>query len=556
MTLLWKGHIKYIIPSSAFQPTAILRFGASTLKTRNIRQHSEMCQTALRGRVPIMAMNRGPHDDDVVQRAMSSVKHRVRQPAFPLAVQIQCLLVSGLIVAQLVTLLLTLVLPPAPQRQYQLYDIAAALNGRASDDRRDRPLLRMVRDTPPVMQGPGWLTSEKSRQDLARMLDAPENDVLLAFYTPLPFAGVAVPRAGVEAQPVDRSGQAATSALQPIQAGFFFINLPGGPGNRPMFGLAPAPFIQGDFIAARRLVDGRWAMVQLEPEAFPNSWQRRVLLWFVVAFAVVAPFGFLFARRIVTPLTNFAAAAEQLGRDPSAPVMTLTGPAEVGRAARAFNQMQDRLRRFVDDRTAMIGAISHELRTPLTRMRFWLEEAPDQLREGVLEEVVEMEEMITSVLLFLRDVSEPALRETADLRSILENVVDGTTLIGGKVTLEPGGRALVVVDALGIRRALHNLVDNAVKYGERAYIRLFTQGGEDIAEISDDGPGLSDTEIHRVFKPFYRSETAHNSEKQGIGLGLAACRSIARAHGGDVSLLNSADGLIAQIRLPLAEMAI
>lgn len=619
--------------------------------------------------------------------------------SLPLAAQILGLLLGGLVVAQAVTLLLTLMLPPEPPQQYRLEDIATTLIDGGSGAGDGRPLIRTVAASLPPMEGPGWLTSETSRRDLARLLGARESDVHIAFYAPLPFGGaIARPPSLEDALPAVKSGfdflpakpvrierglggiigpagpvpgipgrgrvivnrspgvvvvtpqpdapppmgrqrspsttryksliwgdptvQAANSPVrQPIYgppaperpasttattespqpertpAPARDIAVPlavpadlgrtpslkapsvaaasrepdkaparqsrtteSGPSVAPeppraLFGFAPAPFVTGDFIAAHRQQDGRWAIVHPRPEPFPNAWQRRVLLWFAIAFALVAPLGWLFARRIVTPLSRFAEAAHQLGRDPTVAIDPLVGPAEIGRAATAFNQMQGRLKRFIDDRTAMIGAISHDLRNPLTRMRFRLEEADDALREGMLEEVAEMEEMITSVLAFLRDAADPGLRETADLRSILENVVDGTMLVGGDVALEPGVRALVEVDATGIRRVLDNLVDNALKYGERARIRLFTRDGEAIADIADDGPGLSPAELDRVFKPFYRGERARGTNMQGIGLGLAACRSIARAHGGDVDLLNTDEGLVARLRLPLAETA-
>lgn len=301
-----------------------------------------------------------------------------------------------------------------------------------------------------------------------------------------------------------------------------------------------------------RLRTGQWVVVEPEPEPFPNSWQRRLLLWFLLSFSLVAPIGWLFARRLVRPIAGFAYAAEQLGRDPTAPVLALEGPAEVGRAASAFNRMQSRLKSFVDDRTAMVGAISHDLRTPLTRLRFRLEDVPDELREGMLAELDEMEQMISSVLAFIRDASEPGAREKIDLRSIVEDVVEDAVFVGKPVTLEKTEQAPVEVDPLGMRRLLGNLVENAVKYGDRAKIRLFRDDQDAVAEVIDDGPGLPDDELERVFQPFYRAPQARASNKHGTGLGLAVCRSIARAHGGDVHLIRGDRGLVAQLRLPLA----
>jgi signal transduction histidine kinase len=681
------------------------------------------------------------------------------------------LLLGGLVVAQLVTLFLTLILPPAPQAQYNLEDVAAVLAGRTPASEGGKSLTRSVEASTPQISGPGWLSSEKSRADLAHMVGADPADVMLSFYTPLPFAGITekrrytmaddgfVPasfgaetqmrpaglilaqfqpppgggggfpagpapsmqgfpppgnqpfpsdgrdmqrpsrhpdgRAGVPGGPAAGSGNAAKTRTprndrvlqpessvsdvpsngrlpaapppapsdsqsanatrtygpprppslppqgagggappagrgvqpalipprttivpsdtmvttaparervrEPIESGESEQPAPapvnrvaapasdtvaqypaeavptpapmpatvsaaaperqlptapqtvvGPPERRSLFGLAPAPYVEGDFIAALRLADGRWAVVHPRPEPFPNAWQRRILLWFAISLALVAPFGWLFTRRLVKPLKAFAQAAEQLGRDPSATIVPLHGPAEIGRAAHAFNLMQNRLRSFVDDRTAMVGAISHDLRTPLTRMRFRIEDVPDDVREGLLDEVDEMEAMITQVIEFIRDASTPGARERLDLRTLVDDVVEDARLVGADVTVERADPAQVEVDVLGMRRLLDNLLENAVKYGQRARVRLTTDQESAVAEIIDDGPGLPEDELERVFEPFYRSEAARASDKAGSGLGLAVCRSIARAHGGDVRLLRSNDGFLAQIRVPLA----
>lgn len=133
---------------------------------------------------------------------------------------------------------------------------------------------------------------------------------------------------------------------------------------RRLFGLAPAPFVEGDFVAALRLPDGRWIVVRPRSDALLSPYQRRIALWFVIAFGITAPFGWLFARRLSRPLDRFADAAAALGRDPATAIAPLDGPAEIGRAAHAFNLMQKRMRGFVDDRTTMVGAISRARRSP------------------------------------------------------------------------------------------------------------------------------------------------------------------------------------------------
>nr|WP_086492930.1 ATP-binding protein [Novosphingobium panipatense] len=318
------------------------------------------------------------------------------------------------------------------------------------------------------------------------------------------------------------------------------------------FALTSPPFIEGDFVAATRQPNGQWLAVAPRAEPFPNAWQKRVMLWFALSLAIISPFAWLFARRIVVPLKDFAQAAEQLGRDPSATILPLSGPAEIGRAANAFNQMRYRLRAFVDDRTAMVGAISHDLRTPLTRLRFRIEDVPDDQREGLLKEVSEMEAMISQVIAFIRDASTPGPRKRVDFADLIAGSVADAQLVGGNVTIECNVHIPVEVDPVGIRRLLGNLLENAIKYGESAKVRVSLADGEAVAEIVDAGPGIPEDEFDRAFEPFYRSETARKSGQNGTGLGLAVCRSIARAHGGDVNFVHGGDGFAARVTVPAA----
>jgi len=319
-----------------------------------------------------------------------------------------------------------------------------------------------------------------------------------------------------------------------------------------IFDVASPPFIEGDFVAAARQPDGTWLAVAPQAEPFPNAWQMRVMLWFAISLAIVSPLAWLFVRRIVLPLRDFAQAAEQLGRDPSATILPLSGPAEIGRAANAFNQMRNRLRAFVDDRTAMVGAISHDLRTPLTRLRFRIEDVPDEQREGLLKEVTEMEAMISQVIAFIRDASTPGARQRMDFADLIAGSVADWQLVGANVEIESSAHIPVEVDPVGIRRLLANLLENAVKYGTSARVRVSLADGEAVAEIVDAGPGIPEEEFDRAFEPFYRSEAARRSGRTGSGLGLAVCRSIARAHGGDVSFSHGRDGFVARVSVPAA----
>lgn len=310
------------------------------------------------------------------------------------------------------------------------------------------------------------------------------------------------------------------------------------------------PFIEGDFVAAMRQSDGHWIAVAPRAEPFPNRWQKRVMVWFLLSLLITVPLALLFARRIVKPLESFARAAEVLGRDPAANVVPLSGPAEVGRAARAFNQMRDRLRAFVDDRTAMVGAISHDLRTPLTRLRFRLEDVPDDQREALLAEVDEMEMMISQVIAFIREASTPGARQRLDLAALVADAVEDARVLGDRVRLDVATPVRVEVDPLGIRRLLGNLLENALKYGQQASVRVLLNEQGAVAEIVDNGPGIAQEDRERAFEPFFRCEQAIESDKPGSGLGLAVCRSIARAHGGDVLLEQREEGFVAKLVLP------
>lgn len=358
-----------------------------------------------------------------------------------------------------------------------------------------------------------------------------------------PPAPSAPPHPVAKAQAPLPQADRAAELLQPVVAA-------PTPVRRGLFAPMPAGYVEGDFIAAQRVGD-RWIVVEPQPDGFPTAWQSRVMLWFLLSFALVAPFGWWFARRITAPLGSFADAAERLGRDPTASAPVQGGSAEIGRAAAAFNQMQGRLKRYVDDRTAMIGAISHDLRTPLTRMRFRLEAAPDRMKAGFENDIDQMEAMITSVLAFMRDQSEGGSRQRLDLRSLLNNAVHNAVAGGADVALEPGEPIEVDADAVALNRVFANLLDNAVKYGDRAVVQLVRQGDHAVAAVRDFGPGLPESELERVFKPFYRTPGAASGEAPGIGLGLANSRAIVLAHGGAIRL-TSDQGLTAEVRLPVA----
>jgi signal transduction histidine kinase len=248
-------------------------------------------------------------------------------------------------------------------------------------------------------------------------------------------------------------------------------------------------------------------------------------------------------RRVTAPLASLSAAAERLGNDLNAPPMSETGTIETRQAARAFNTMQARLRSLIGNRTRMLAAISHDLRTPLTLLRLRaenVEDAPE--REKMLATIAEMDSMIAVTLQFARDEATAEPRRRTDLAALLASVVDDMADTGLPVTMEPAQPIVCECQPAALKRALTNLIDNAVKYGKRARATVRSTPQAIEITIDDEGPGIPEDELTRVFQPFYRVESSRNRETGGIGLGLAIAASIVEAHGGELSLSNRKEG--------------
>lgn len=311
--------------------------------------------------------------------------------------------------------------------------------------------------------------------------------------------------------------------------------------------------IYGPVIVALHLPDGSWRSVRpvsggIEP------WQWRALGWLIGAMAVVILPAWWLARRLSRPMRLFAAAAERLGRDPRAPPVPLSGPAELSEAATAFNDMQARLNRYVSDRMTMIAAVAHDLRTPLMRMSMRLPSASPDLRDALHDDIEEMNQRLIAVVALVRDMSQPARRQRVDLRSIAESVVSETNDSGGDAELGDGERAIVEGDLSALKAMLTNLVSNACRYAGGAEMSLTKNVEHVIIEVCDRGPGLSLEDLERAFEPFFRGEGSRNRETGGMGLGLASVRAIAQAHGGEATLMaRPQGGLIARVVLPIAK---
>jgi two-component system OmpR family sensor kinase len=283
---------------------------------------------------------------------------------------------------------------------------------------------------------------------------------------------------------------------------------------------------------------------------------------FASAFIVMSALGAVMilwaVRHLTNPVRTLAEAAERLGRDViNAPNLPESGPSEIVTAAAAFNTMASRIRRFVQDRTFLLTAIGHDLRTPITRLKLRAEYMEDdEQRLKMLADLDEMESMVAATLAFGRDSSTLEAVTRLDLavllRTILDEAADGDPEHAGNLSYSGPEHLPVYARPLSLKRALTNLIGNALKYGDAAAVRLETPQPKLVQiHIEDQGPGIAEQNLEAVFEPFRRLETSRNRETGGSGLGLSIARNIIRAHGGDITLTNLPKGLQATVMLPV-----
>jgi len=275
----------------------------------------------------------------------------------------------------------------------------------------------------------------------------------------------------------------------------------------------------------------------------------------IMAVAVIIIIAFT-VRRLTRPLRELADAAERLGRGDEVDQLSAAGPPEVRSAIRAFNVMQERLTRFVQDRTAMLAAISHDLRTPITSLRIRAEFIEDEEnRNRIIGTLDEMQRMVEATLAFAKDEANREETSRVDLNEFLDAIVVDYQDMKQPVSLAapamPSDRTIIACRPIAMKRALRNLIDNAVRYGNEALVSYDVATDTITISISDTGPGIPEDRLDDVFEPFLRLETSRSEETGGIGLGLAIARSNIHAHGGTLVLKNAPEGgLIAAVTLP------
>ncbi|MCW8915503.1 MAG: ATP-binding protein, partial [Magnetovibrio sp.] len=265
-----------------------------------------------------------------------------------------------------------------------------------------------------------------------------------------------------------------------------------------------------------QLKDQSWLNFSTVVPEVSSLWSS-TSLWSMVAMATaVVLLSIWVVRRLSTPLRTLADASKRLGRDVNAPPLEESGTQEVREATRAFNEMQARLKRLLDNRTEMLAAISHDLRTPITLLRLRIESLDDgEERDRMLLNLSDMEDMIASTLSFARQDGELEERRTVDVSALVQAVTDDFEDAQSNILFEGDDKVLLDCRPMAIKRALTNLIENALKYGEGADIKLNATQTHLVISVQDQGPGIPEEHMLKVFQPFYRVEASRNRETGG-----------------------------------------
>ncbi len=301
-----------------------------------------------------------------------------------------------------------------------------------------------------------------------------------------------------------------------------------------------------------QLRDKQWLNIASSIPESPPFWSQRAIFSISLMGLLIVILTVWVVRRLTTPLREFVHAAERLGKDVHAPSLPVKGVVELQQATQAFNKMQGRLQRFIDNRTHMLAAISHDLRTPITLLRLrseFIEE--EEERKKSIATLDEMENMIASTLQLARENSRTEPNKTVDISALLESIcldLDDRGLITERKLPD---RLLYKCRSTSMKRAFSNIIENAFKYAGNARLQMTQKKTAIEVVIEDDGPGIPATKLQEVFSPFYRLEPSRNQQTGGSGLGLSISQSIIHAHGGEITLSNlRPKGLRAHITLP------
>jgi signal transduction histidine kinase len=301
-----------------------------------------------------------------------------------------------------------------------------------------------------------------------------------------------------------------------------------------------------------QLQNGRWAGFEFTLPQIAFVWPYHLLANLLILLIAVLVLSLIAVRLVTRPLFILAEAAEDLGKNINRPPLAEHGSIEVRRAAQAFNTMQNRLVRYIQDRTRILAAMSHDLKTPITRLRLRVELLDDsELKAKFDKDLQEMESMVTATLDFMRGVDSQEPMQPVDIMALLESIQADGKEMGQEIHIQGALSHTYIGAPNALKRCLGNLIDNAIKYGMCADIALSDSEKRLEIRIRDHGPGIPETQLERVFEPFFRLEESRSRDTGGTGLGLSIARNIVQAHGGELVLRNlNNGGLEALLVLP------
>ncbi len=329
------------------------------------------------------------------------------------------------------------------------------------------------------------------------------------------------------------------------------------------------PLLQGSFLAriraegdkmptgalllSAKTSDGNWINVAALVRPRNRGAVAALLLQTLILYvAVMIPLA-LVARRIVRPLERLKERVGRVGLVDEAAPLASEGPADIRDLIDSFNNMQARVSALLSEKDVMLGAIGHDLKTPLAALRVRIESVEDDSeREKMAESIDELVRILDDILTLARLGKSGEAMQKSDIAALIESIVDEFEASGADVIFTPpNDRIIAGVRPLLIRRALRNLISNAIKHGQIAAISLQQNRSNFEIFIDDSGPGIAPENIEKMFEPFTRADASRNRATGGTGLGLTIARAIARSHGGDVALVNRSDGgLRAVLRMP------
>ena len=271
----------------------------------------------------------------------------------------------------------------------------------------------------------------------------------------------------------------------------------------------------------------------------------------LLRLAAVGLTAWVAARWLSNPIKRLAQAAEELGQNlNSQNIEETSGPSEVRQASKVFNQMKSRINQQIEERNRFLAAVSHDLRTPLTRLKLRAEKIDQQeLQVHIQDDINEMAGIIDTTLDYLRGGERPEAECILDIGALVHSMAEDAEESGASITVS-GYANPIKLKPLAVRRCLNNLIENALRYGEKASITIGETGSTVAITIQDSGPGIPEDQLEAVFAPFYRLDTSRNRNKGGVGLGLSIARDMARKLGGTITLKNApSGGLIATLVL-------